>query len=120
VTPAERRIARLTALLAGSGVLHFLAPAPYRKIVPPSLGDPDRLVLLSGVAELGCAALLAVPQTRRLGGWASAALFVAVFPANLYAVKAVGSHRVARSLAIARLPLQLPMVTSALAVARGG
>jgi uncharacterized membrane protein len=120
VSPAQRRIARLTVLLGGSGVLHFLAPAPYRKIVPPSFGDPARLVRLSGVAELGCAALLATPQTRRLGGWASAALFVAVFPANLYAVKAVGSRRAAKAVAIARLPLQLPMISSALAVARDG
>jgi uncharacterized membrane protein len=110
----------LTALLGGSGVLHFLAPAPYRKIVPPSFGDPAVLVRLSGVAELGCAALLAAPPTRRLGGWASAALFVAVFPANLYAVKAVGPRRTARAVAIARLPLQLPMIGSALAVAREG
>jgi uncharacterized membrane protein len=118
VSPAHRRIAWLTVLLGGSGFLHFLAPAPYRRIVPPSFGDPARLVRLSGVAELGCAALLAVPQTRRLGGWASAALFVAVFPANLYAVKAVGSRRAAMAVAIARLPLQLPMISSALAVAR--
>ena len=48
----------------------------------------------------------------------SAALFVAVFPANLYAVKAVGSRRTAKAVAIARLPLQLPMISSALAVAR--
>jgi uncharacterized membrane protein len=120
VSPAQRRIARLTVLLGGSGVLHFLAPAPYRKIVPPAFGDPARLVRLSGIAELGCAALLATPQTRRLGGWASAALFVAVFPANLYAVKAVGSRRAAKAVAIARLPLQLPMISSALAVTREG
>ncbi len=105
-------------LLGGSGVLHFLAPGPYRKIVPPSLGDPDRLVKASGVAELGCAALLAVPVTRRFGGWVSAALFVAVFPANLYSVKVFARHPFARAAAVARLPLQLPMITAALAVAR--
>lgn len=106
------------ALLGGSGVLHFAAPAPYRRIVPPSLGDPARLVAISGVAELGCAALLAVPATRRLGGWASAALFVAVFPANLYSVAVFGNRRTTRAVAIARLPLQVPMVRAALAVAR--
>jgi uncharacterized membrane protein len=104
--------------LGGSGLLHFVAPVPYRKIVPPSLGDPDRLVELSGAAELGCAALLAVPATRRIGGWASAALFVAVFPANLYSVKVLRRHPAARAVAIARLPLQLPMITAALAVTR--
>jgi uncharacterized membrane protein len=115
---ARRRVTRLVALLSGSGLLHFVAPAPYRKIVPPALGDPDRLVRMSGVAELGCAALLAVPATRRIGGWASAALFVAVFPANLYSVKVFSRHPAAQAVAIARLPLQLPMITAALAVAR--
>jgi uncharacterized membrane protein len=118
VTPQRRRIARLAVLLGGSGVLHLLVPKPYQKIVPPGFGDPAAMVKLSGVAELGCAALLLTPRARRLGGWASAALFVAVFPANLYAVKVVGSHRGAKAVAIARLPLQLPMITSALAVAR--
>jgi uncharacterized membrane protein len=118
VTSQRRRVARLAVLLGGSGVLHFLAPKPYQKIVPPGFGDPAAIVRLSGVAELGCAALLLTPRSRRLGGWASATLFVAVFPANLYAVKVVGSHRAAKAVALARLPLQLPMITSALAVAR--
>jgi uncharacterized membrane protein len=118
VTPQRRRIVRLTVLLGGSGVLHFLAPKPYQKIVPPGFGDPAAMVKISGVAELGCAALLLTPRAQRVGGWASAALFVAVLPANLYAVKVVGSHRAAKAVAIARLPLQLPMITSALAVAR--
>jgi uncharacterized membrane protein len=120
VSAAQRRIARLTVLLGGSGVLHFLIPKQYAKIVPPGFGDPAAMVRISGVAELGCAALLVAPPTRRLGGWASAVLFVAVFPANLYAVRAVGSHRAAKAVAIARLPLQLPMISSALAVARNG
>jgi uncharacterized membrane protein len=49
---------------------------------------------------------------------ASAALFVGVFPANIYAVKVMGGTRVGRAAAIARLPLQWPLITAALQVAR--
>lgn len=95
-----------------------MIPAPYQKIVPPRLGHARALVLASGAAEIGCAALLAAPSTRRLGAVLSAGVFVAVFPANLYAVKVMGTSRIGRAAAIARLPLQLPMVTTALKVAR--
>jgi uncharacterized membrane protein len=113
-----RRIAILIGILGGSAILHFAIPRPYETIVPPQLGDARRLVYGSGVAELGCAAMLASPRTRKLGGLASAALFVAVFPANIYAVKVMGRTRIGRLAAIARLPLQWPLITAALKVAR--
>ena len=70
----------LAALLGTSGVLHLRRPGIFRPLIPRSLGDPDPWVLGSGVAELVCAAALVAPPTRRLGGWASAALLVGVFP----------------------------------------
>ena len=113
----DRRLMGLISLLGISGVLHLVVPKPYEKIVPPRLGDARKVVLVSGVAEIGCAALLVVPSTRRWGALASAALFVGVFPANLYAVTTMRS-KLLKAGAIARLPLQVPMVTSALKVAR--
>ena len=73
----------------------------------------------SGVAEVGTGALLLAPSTRRLGGWAAAALFLAVFPANINMVRLWWDKPWPMKLgAIARLPLQIPMVTAALRVAR--
>ena len=40
------------------------------------------IVLVSGVAELVCAAGLVHPRTRNAAGWASAALLLAVWPGN--------------------------------------
>src|SRR5579871_4405805 len=71
----ERRLPGLIGLLGVSGILHLVMPKPYERIVPPQLGSARRIVFVSGVAELGCAAMLAVPQTRRRGALASAALF---------------------------------------------
>ncbi len=110
----------LTGLLTVTGTLHFVVPKPFVAVVPPSLPQPELLVALSGVAELVCAVLLAPSRTRKLGGLAAAATFVAVYPANismaLRAHRRTGWYRLAVWL---RLPLQIPLITEALRVARG-
>jgi uncharacterized membrane protein len=109
----------LIALLAGSGVMHFVRPGPFVAIVPKALPRPAELVAISGVAELACAALLAHPATRRWGGPASAALFVAVFPANIsMTIRSRRRPLWYRAVLFARLPLQVPLVLWALRVGR--
>jgi uncharacterized membrane protein len=114
----------LAGLLAVMGVAHFVVPRPFEAIVPRALGDPKPWVQVSGAAELACAAALAVPRTRRAGGLASAALFVAVFPANVQmTVTAFRSGRTSaayRAATVARLPFQAPLVRQALRLARAG
>lgn len=105
----------LAVLLASAGTLHFARPEFFDDLVPPLLGDARAWVYGSGVAELACAAAVGLPATRRRGALASAALFVAVFPGNLYMVLEPGS--VPRWVALARLPLQVPLVLWALQVA---
>ncbi|PYY37152.1 hypothetical protein DEJ25_15320 [Curtobacterium sp. MCPF17_011] len=117
-----RRTAGVLALLLGSaGVTHFLRPRGYDRIVPEAL-PPRTTTLVSGLAELGIAAGLLVPATRRRAGWAAAALFLAVFPANVKMASDLLEHprasRAARLIAVLRLPLQAPLVASAVRVAR--
>jgi uncharacterized membrane protein len=118
---ASRRALRLAALLAVSGTAHFLVPKPFDAIVPRGLpGSPRFWTRASGAAELAVAVALAVPPTRRAGGYAAAALFAAVFPANVKMARDWRGKPVPlRALAYARLPLQVPLVVSALRVARG-
>jgi len=102
----------LAALLATAGITHFAAPPLYDAIVPRSLpGRPRTWTYLSGAAEIAIAAALAHPRTRRAGGLAAAALFVAVYPAN---VKMAWDWRhrppAYRVLAYGRLPMQVPLV----------
>ncbi|GAB2970013.1 DoxX family protein [Frigoribacterium salinisoli] len=127
-TPRPARAARtataLAVVLGASGLLHLAVPATYDAVVPRSLpGRPRPWTLASGVAELVVAAALAVPGTRRTGGALAAALFVAVFPANVsMALRALRSDRAGtrrRVVTVARLPLQVPLVTAALGVRRG-
>ncbi|RAD55868.1 hypothetical protein DN508_37755, partial [Burkholderia multivorans] len=100
----------MSGLLGFAGTMHFIRPQPFDSIVPPSLGNRRAWAYASGVAEIGCAALLAVPATRRLGGAATAALMVAVYPANIYTVVKHWKSPMGRAIALARLPLQIPLV----------
>ncbi|SEA19506.1 Uncharacterized membrane protein [Haloplanus vescus] len=72
------------ALYVVAGLLHFVVPSLYVQIVPPILPAPLALVYLSGVAEVGVGVGVVVPRTRRYAAWATIALLVAVFPANVY------------------------------------
>lgn len=114
--PRPRSAAVLAAMLATTGVLHFVAPAPFDAIVPRWVPGPRRRwTHLSGVAELGVAAAVAVPRSRRAGGLAAVALLLAVFPANVQmAVDWRHKPLPYRLLAWSRLPLQLPLVVWAL------
>jgi uncharacterized membrane protein len=115
----KRTAVRLAALLTTTGTLHFAAPKPFDAIVPSSLPGSARFwTYASGVVELGLAGLLAVPRTRRVGGTLAAAFFVAVFPGNVKAVRVL-RHPALKAVAVARLPLQVPLVTQALSAREG-
>lgn len=111
----------LAALLASAGVSHFAIPKIYDAMIPPQLpGSPRTWTYGAGAAELGVAAALALPATRRLGGLAAAGLFVGVLPGNIQ--MAVDAHR-GRSRAfqigtLLRLPMQLPLIIAAWRVYR--
>ncbi|MGO1973827.1 MAG: DoxX family protein [Propionibacteriaceae bacterium] len=110
----------LAGLFAFSGTVHLVRPQVFESIVPRSLPARRELVYVSGVAELLCAAGLLVPRTRTLAGWASAALLVAVFPANVTMARQVRRRGSAARTAVAvlRLPLQVPMIRTAVKAAR--
>lgn len=115
--PAEHRA--LSALLLGSGLMHLVRPRVFDSIVPRWLpGSRRTWTLGSGVVELAVGLAVADPRTRRLGGLAAAGLFVAVFPANVWMAwlwrRKPWPMRVA---ALARLPLQVPLVAWGLRVA---
>jgi uncharacterized membrane protein len=98
----------LGAFFVGAGVNHFLIPRTYTAIVPPSMQDQaDRLVAISGVAEIAGGVGVLLPRTRRLAGLGLIALLAAVFPANLYMARSPERfRRIPRWALYARLPLQ--------------
>jgi uncharacterized membrane protein len=80
---------RLVRHLAGpffvfAGVMHFVKPRLYQRIVPPYLPAPEAIVYASGAAEIAGGVGLMVPRVRRHAGWWLIATLIAVFPANLH------------------------------------
>lgn len=120
----SRDIKALAALFAVAGVGHFVKPEAFESIVPRQLPAKRELVLASGVAELACSAGLLYPRTRKIAGLASAALLVGVYPANvsmtLQALRSTRAPSWYKAGTIARLPLQLPMIRTALKAAQQG
>jgi len=118
------RLAWDSAVLVGifgvSGVVHLTKPEVYEPLMPAWVPAHREVIYGSGVAELVCAGGLLHPRTRRVAGFASAALLVAIFPGNLKMADDARRSRSTRFKAIAfgRLPLQLPMIRAALRATR--
>ena len=115
-------IKALAALFSASAVIHFVRPETFEPAVPKPLPNKRELVYISGAAEFACAAMLVYPPTRRWGGLASASLLTAIFPANVQmAVTALRSSRSSgwyKFATILRLPLQYPLIRTALGAAK--
>ena len=106
-SPARRwGCGALALLFVGAGVLHFVRPEIFERIVPPALPAPRLLVLLSGVAEVAGGLGLLLPATRRWSAWGLLALLVAVFPANVYMVGLAAALHIPAWVLWARLPGQ--------------
>lgn len=92
-----------------SATFHMLLPKPFERIVPSFLPWPRELVYASGVLEIVCAGGLIA--RRRWAQWASVALLVAVFPANVQmAVDYWNRGTFARLATLVRLPLQAVLI----------
>ncbi len=105
----------LAAAMVALGSLHFIATDGYSRIVPHFLPRPRLWVYASGVAEIACGILLAIPRTKKAGAWGVVALLVAVFPANIQmaldgGVKGTSFPMNSPAAAWLRLPLQLPLI----------
>lgn len=103
----------LALAMIAVGVTHFTAPLPFVRIVPPFIPWPELAVSVSGAAEIAGGVGLLVPRTRRAAAWGLIALYIAVFPANLYmAVRHIqpGDTPVPAWAAWARLPFQAVLI----------
>ena len=93
-----------------AGILHFLLPAPYVKIMPPVLPCPLALVYVSGAGEVGLG-LGMFTRFARWAAWGLIALLVAVFPANIHmALHPELTPKIPAWTLWARLPLQAVLI----------
>lgn len=119
-----RTIARIIMAVAMVvvGIVHFVWPAPFVRIVPPFLPAPLVLVYVSGAFEIALGLGLLVERARRWAGLGLIALYLAVFPANLYqALEEVpfeDGGAISATVLWLRLPLQLVFIAWAWWVSR--
>ena len=104
-------------LMVGMGLLHFVRPKPFVRMMPKQLPAPLLLVYVSGVFEIGFGIGLLFELTRQAAAYGLILLFIAVFPANInMAVNRVQLNP-ARPLPTwilwARLPLQFGFIALA-------
>lgn len=99
-----------TIAFLASGALHLVNPDAFMWLMPPWLPWPSFLIYLSGVFELVAAFGLIFKQ--RWAGSLSAAVLLAVWPANIWFAFEVISSGDAALIAAAwlRLPLQIPLI----------
>jgi uncharacterized membrane protein len=113
-----KRIFRLIGALSmvSVGVLHFVRPSGFVKIVPAWLPAPLFLVLLSGFFEIAGGIGLFSRRLHRAAAYGLIALYIAVFPANInmavHDIQPDGGH-IPEALLWLRLPLQAAFIAFA-------
>ena len=104
----------LGVAMIGVGVLHFVRPEGFVKIVPSYLPSPLGLVYVSGFFEILGGAGVLVPRTQRAAAWGLVLLYLAVFPANvnmaIHGIQLDDQHPVPTAALWLRLPLQLLLI----------
>jgi uncharacterized membrane protein len=80
-----RRIARWLLALAylAAGILHLRSPGGFVAITPDWVPWPERVVALTGLAEIAGAAGLMIPRLRMAAGLGLALYALCVWPANI-------------------------------------
>jgi len=97
-----------------AGLLHFLKPAFYVKIMPDYIPWHKTMVYVSGAAEIAGGIGMFVPEVRSEAAVGIILLLLAVFPANIdmsvKSVKKSGWFDLYSLLLILRLPLQFVLM----------
>jgi uncharacterized membrane protein len=120
-TPFWNRMAIVMGFfLLFAGIMHFVNPQFFNDIVPPWLPPNESFwTYISGVAEIVIALMLFRSSTRRQGAYLAVALFVAVYPANLYMTWDWRDRAASEQfVSYARLPFQFLFIWVAVQVAR--
>lgn len=120
----KRAFRAISALsMVAMGVLHFVRPDGFVRIVPALLPCPLVLVYVSGFFEIAGGIGLLLTGVHRAAAWGLAVLYVAVFPANInmavHDLQPWGGHAQGVLLWL-RLPVQALFIGGVLWLSRSG
>ncbi len=74
----------LALIFITSGVLHFIKPHLYTKVLPPALPYPSALIIISGIAEITAGIGLCLFNSHRMAAWAIIGMLIAFLPIHIY------------------------------------
>lgn len=100
----------MSAIYTIAGILHFVIPKFYLRIMPPWIPYHKFMVQISGVIESVLGIGLLFPETRAWSAWGIVLLLIAVFPANLYHFQSRTKKDPPTWALALRLPLQLVLI----------
>jgi uncharacterized membrane protein len=92
-----------------AGIMHFVKPKMYVKIIPPYFPNPKLLNVISGLLEIIFGIGLIFTLSRTYSAIGIVLLLIAVFPANIYMYRK-GVNGIPRWLLLLRLPLQFVLI----------
>jgi uncharacterized membrane protein len=89
-----------------AGIMHFLKPGFFLKIMPPYIPYHKEAVFWSGVFEVVLGGMLLFEKTRVFAQVGLILLLITVFPANLYMATNSKFNKISPWIRYGRLPLQ--------------
>lgn len=92
-----------------AGIMHFVKPKMYIRIIPPYLPNPQLLNVLAGAFEIILGFGLFFPSTRSISAIGIILLLLAVYPANIYMFQK-GAKGIPKWALFLRLPLQFALI----------
>jgi len=99
----------MAAVYLLAGIMHFVKPKVYIRIIPPYLPNPELLNKIAGLAEIVLALGLLFENTRSYAALGIILLLIAVFPANLYMYQKKW-RGIPSWMLFLRLPLQVVLI----------
>jgi uncharacterized membrane protein len=99
----------MSGLYVLAGVMHFLKPKMYLRIIPPYIPNPKLMNLLAGAFEILFGLGLLFTETRAYAAFGIIILLIAVFPANLYMYQK-GARGIPKWALLLRLPMQFGLI----------
>ena len=101
----------LSILFIMAGVMHFLKPEFYIRIMPPAIPYHKEMVYLSGFFEILGGIGILIERVRAIAGQGLVLLLLAVFPANIYmALQSATFPSIPAPVLWLRLPFQLAFI----------
>lgn len=101
----------MAAMYIFAGIMHFVKPKAYLRIMPRYLPNHKALVFWSGVAEVLLGIGLCAPLTKNLSIWGIIAMLIIFLTVHFYMLSGEkASAGVPRWILMLRIPLQFGLI----------